>query len=97
MPLEQGDSSSAKPSSLIVAPIIPDGIILANPHKLAALVEPLVHNDPLKALEDDLMTADGAATSKDSDIFKALPLIEDVEMSSESTKRKRKVEGEAAM
>jgi len=80
-----------------VAPLILDGIILANPHTLVGLVEPPLQNDPLKALEDEPMATEGEGHTDDSHIFKALPVIEDVEMSSDSTKRERKVEGEEAL
>jgi len=80
-----------------VAPHNSDGIILANPHTMSCLVESPLHNDPLKALDEEHMVVEGEGHADDSDIFKALPIIEDVEMSSESTKRKRKVEGDGTL
>ena len=54
------------------------------------------HNDPLKALDEEHMLEEGEGNADDSDIFNTLPLIEDVEMSSNSSKRKRKEVGEGA-
>ena len=69
---------------------------MANPHTLSTLVEPPLQNDPLKALEDEHMAAEDEGCSDDSDIFKTLPTIEDVDMSTDSAKRKRKVAGDEA-
>ena len=57
------------------------------------LSRPIVNNDPLKTLDKEEL-ADGGAENDDADIFRNFPIIEDVEMFSDSSKRKRNEDGD---
>jgi len=70
-------------SSLSVAPFNEARIILANPWRF------------LKALDEEKL-AEGGAGNDDTNIFRNLPIIEDVEMSLDSSKRKRNYGGECS-
>jgi len=72
-----------------VAPQHAAGIILANAQAMALLVELVLHNDLLKALEEEDMIEGGEGDADDHDIFKTLPLIENVEMSSKLLKEEK--------
>jgi len=52
-----------------------------------------LNNDPLNALDDEVHV-DGGAGSIDANIFKNLSIVEDVKMSSNSSKRKRNDAGD---
>jgi len=82
----------ANPSSLLVPSFHGDGIILANLQAMSRLAETSDFNDPLEALREEDMNEDGLG-QVDEDVFKNLPLIEDVDMSFDSTKRKRQAVG----
>jgi len=81
-----------KSSSHSVDPLNDSGIILANPKLLSTLMEPPINTDPLKALEEDELPEDGIG-QREEDIFHHLPIIKDVAMSADSTKRKRHEDG----
>jgi len=85
--------TTLKSSFLSIAPLNDVGIILTNPQAMSLLAEHLLNNDPLKALDEEDMVK-GAAGNNDAEIFKNLPIIEDVKMSSDSSKRKRKDVGD---
>jgi len=42
---------------------------------MSSLVEPPLQNDPLKALDDEIMAVEGEGHTDDSDIFKAFLLL----------------------
>ena len=71
------------------APVGPDGIMLANPV--------IMQGKPSLALEDPLDTLNaGGEDGCNNDMYLNLQNLEDVEMSTDSSKRKRREEGEEA-
>jgi len=71
------------------APLGPDDIILANPMDFNLENDQVVEGDPLDALNDDMEDTNAEA-------FLNLHTLEDVDMSSDSSKRKRLEDGEEA-
>jgi len=91
-PLEAAGNTH-KSSSLSVTLLNDTWIILANPKAMSILTEPPLNNDPLKALDEDELAECGTGQD-DADIFRNLSIIEDMEMSAYSFKRKRKEDGD---
>ena len=63
---------------------------------MVLLSEPVLNNDPLKVLDEDDL-AKGGTENADANIFKNLPIIEDMEMSSDCSKRKRNDVGDTSL
>ena len=70
------------------APVVAEGIVLANPAVVASYVGELDPNyDPLEALLGEFL--DGMDDDTNIDMLLNLENIADIEMSTDSTKRKR--------
>ena len=77
----------------VPAPDNPKGIILANPSATAiSALDPTLNSDPLDALHMALL--DDMEAKANVDMFLNLQKFEDIEMSTDSTKRKRCKDGE---
>ena len=87
-----GSPSTASPRLARVldpAPVVPDGILLAN--------TVVMQGEPSLALEDPLDALNaGGEDDHNIDVYLNLQKLEDVEMSTDSSKRKRSEEGEEA-
>ena len=76
------------------APGTPKGVILANPAANAPILEPILELDHLEAFNEDLL--DDMEAETHPDLYLNLHNFEDIEMSSDSAKRKREEDGEEA-
>ena len=86
-------SVNSLPSHCHPAPGHEEGLILALPYVAAPLKEVnVITGDPLQAYPDAFL--DGRDADTNVDMFLNLNNVEDVEMSAESSKRKRDEEGE---
>jgi len=74
--------------------VILDGIILANLNAILPIDDPNLVPDPLDALNEDML--DDMEAENNADLYLNLHNLEDIEMSSDSTKRKRSEDGEEA-
>ena len=73
--------------------IIPKGIILANPTAVTSTgLDPIVNRDPLDALRGPIL--EGMDEDENINLFLNLHKIKDIDMSMDSSKRKRCEEGE---
>ncbi|KAJ8437832.1 hypothetical protein Cgig2_000386 [Carnegiea gigantea] len=72
-----------------LAPNRAEGSVLANPKALASQPVSPINLNPLNAMTDDKANEDKEDDTDNVDIFPNLHNIEDVEMSSDSSKRKR--------
>ncbi|KAJ8423901.1 hypothetical protein Cgig2_028064 [Carnegiea gigantea] len=75
--------------------VIPNGIILTNLTAILPTDDPSLVLDPLDALNEDVL--DDMEAKNNADLYLNLHNIEDIEMSSDSTKRKRSEDGEEAI
>ncbi|KAJ8450358.1 hypothetical protein Cgig2_004815 [Carnegiea gigantea] len=74
--------------------VIPDGIILANLTAILPTDDPSLVPDPLDAINEDML--DDMEAKNNADLYLNLHNLEDIEMSSDSTKKKRSEDGEEA-
>jgi len=76
-----------------LADLIPEGVILANPHVAGCSdLDPVVNHDPLDAFPGPVL--DGMDEEENVDLFLNLHKIEDIDMSTDSSKCKRCEDGE---
>ncbi|KAJ8423877.1 hypothetical protein Cgig2_001543 [Carnegiea gigantea] len=80
------------PEQGVLAPLDPKGIILANPFAMKAQANNSTHSDNLVDIIED--EEEGMDADENVDMFLNLENIKDVEMPTDSTKRKRIEEGE---
>lgn len=77
-----------------VAPNKVEGSVLASPKGMASRPVSRINLNPLYAMNDDKANEDEEDDADNVDIFLNLHNIEDVEMSSDSSKRKRSEKGD---